>query len=534
MNFWPVLGRELRVNARSNRLYWGRFTAALLAIGLVAWIWMTMGSYGNSAQRAQQIFGALSTLAFIYCLALGGFVTADSISEEKRDGTLGLLFLTNLRSHDVVLGKTAAASLRAFYTVIAIFPVLTIPILLGGLSGGMIARMTLVLANTLFFTLCVGLFVSAISRHDRKAQAGALCTIIAFVAVIPAVLALLKFELKWKINDSWFGISPAGSFSTAFDLTYAKDPKLFWTMVLIPHAMGWFFFGGAAFIVRRIWQDRPSGAALGRWASFKNWLRGSAARRRNYRAKLLGINPYYWLAARDRRKPAYVGMFLAVCAACWVLLYAHNPRDMLDQEAFLLCAIFLHTILKFWVAAEAGRQLYDDRRNSGLELTLSTPLQVREILEGQFLALLRQFGWAFGLVIAFDIVGMIMGARARQFGAETEWVLAWVAHIFVLLADAGAIAVAGMWLSLTCRRSSRAVAQTLGYVLFVPWLVLFAMFTYMAMVRFSNLDSLKMFIGAYFVVSLVTDMVLFVWASGNLTSRFREVAVQRFERSAGS
>jgi hypothetical protein len=304
-------------------------------------------------------------------------------------------------------------------------------------------------------------------------------------------------------------------------------------MLLIPHVLGWVCFGAAAIIVRHIWQDRPSGLALGRWGALKNWLRGSAEKRQKYRAKLLGLNPYYWLAARDRRKPLYVWIFLAIFAAVWTLLYLYNPRDMLDQEAFFLCAIFLHTILKFWVATEAGRQLYDDRRNSGLELTLSTPLQVREILEGQVLALLRQFGWAVGLVLLFDILGMMMGARLRQFGAETEWVLSWVAMMIVLVIDAGAIVITGMWLSLTSRRSSRAVAQTIGYVLFVPWLVLFGLFTYMSLVRFSNLDSLKIFIGAYFVVSLVTDMVLFVWASGNLTSRFREVAVQRFERSGG-
>lgn len=531
MRFLPVFGRELRVTARSNRLYWARFTAALLAIGLVAWIWLTMGSVGSSAQRAQQIFGALSTLAMIYCLILGGFVTADSISEEKREGTLGLLFLTNLRSHDVVLGKTAAASLRAFFTVIAIFPVLTIPILLGGISGAMVARMTLVLANTLFFTLCIGLLVSACSTHDRKAQAGAFITILIFTLALPGLLALLRFEFKWRFVDGWFGISPGAAFLNSFDQPYAKNPALFWTMVLIPHAVGWFAFGAATVVVRWIWQDRPSGMALGRWARFKGWLRGSAEKRASYRRRLLSINPYYWLAARDRRKPVYVAFFLAVSAALWVLLWYHNRRDMLEQEAFFISALILHTALKFWVATESGRQLFDDRRNSGLELTLSTPLPVREILEGQVLALLRQFGWAFGIVILFDLTGMILGAKMRLYGAEAEWVLSWVALMIVLLVDAGAIAVVGMWLALTYRRSSRAVAQTIGYVLFVPWLVLFGLFTYMTLVRFSNLDSLKFFIGSYFVISLVTDMVLFVWASGNLTNRFREVAVQRFERA---
>ncbi|HQU46125.1 MAG TPA: hypothetical protein PK867_25150, partial [Pirellulales bacterium] len=42
-------------------------------------------------------------------------LTADCISSERREGTLGLLFLTDLRGHDVVLGKLVVAGLGAFY-----------------------------------------------------------------------------------------------------------------------------------------------------------------------------------------------------------------------------------------------------------------------------------------------------------------------------------------------------------------------------------------------------------------------------------
>jgi ABC-type transport system involved in cytochrome c biogenesis permease component len=533
MNFLPVLGRELRVTSRASRLYWGRFTAALLAVGLVAWFWMTMGPGANSAQRAELIFGSLATFAFIYCLLLGGYVTADCISEEKREGTLGLLFLTNLKSHDVVVGKTAAGSLRAIYTLIAIFPVLTIPILLGGLSGGMIFRMTLVLVNTLFFTLCLGLFISACSQHDRKAQVGAFVTMLVFTLGLPGLISVLKYEFRWTIHEGWFGLSPGAAFFNAFDKPYARSSQLFWIALAIPHFLAWCAFGGATIVVRRAWQDNPAGTGgAGRWTRLKNWARGSAAARSRYRRRLLNISPYYWLAARDRLKPYYVAIFLGGCAFFWFLLWSYNRRDMLEQVAFFITAVLLHTSMKLWISTEAGRQLYDDRRNSGLELTLSTPLTVREIIEGQFLALLRQFGWAVGLVILFDIVGMVMGARMRLYGAESEWILGWAAIMIVLLVDAGTIAAVGMWLGLTCRRSSRAVAQTLGCVLFLPWLILFGIVTINAISGFQGGgDSSKAFIGSYLVVSLLTDLGLFLWAYGNLTSRFREVAVQRFDRA---
>ena len=86
-----------------------------------------------------------------------------------------------------------------------------------------------------------------------------------------------------------------------------------------------------------------------------------------------------------------------------------------------------------------------------------------------------------------------------------------------------------MWLGLIARRSSRAIVQTLFYVICLPWLILFVMLTYMMLVRFSGLESMAFFVGAYFVVSLAVDFVLFLKASGNLTTRFREVATQRYD-----
>src|SRR4051812_47559482 len=129
MTFLPVVERELRVTARSRKLYLGRAAAAFISLLLVVWFLMMFAQGSNSAETALKIFWGLSSFSFLYCLVGGLFLTADSISEEKREGTLGLLFLTNLKGYDVAFGKLAATSLRAVYSVIAIFPILTIPLL---------------------------------------------------------------------------------------------------------------------------------------------------------------------------------------------------------------------------------------------------------------------------------------------------------------------------------------------------------------------------------------------------------------------
>src|SRR5262245_45750879 len=134
MTFLPIVERELRVAARRRGTYWTRFGAALLALVLA-------GSFYPVAMTTRQLFGnmagtvlfaILKWLCFAFTAVAGIFLTSDSLSEEKREGTLGLLFLTDLRGYDVVLGKLLATSLRAVYGLLAIFPVMGVTLMLGG------------------------------------------------------------------------------------------------------------------------------------------------------------------------------------------------------------------------------------------------------------------------------------------------------------------------------------------------------------------------------------------------------------------
>jgi len=99
MTFLPIVERELRVAARRHGTYSMRLFMALTAIGLGIFL------YGANvrtppATLGRMIFQGFSVLALIYCLASGRRLTADCLSAEKREGTLGLLFLTDLRRHD--------------------------------------------------------------------------------------------------------------------------------------------------------------------------------------------------------------------------------------------------------------------------------------------------------------------------------------------------------------------------------------------------------------------------------------------------
>ena len=126
MTFLPIVERELRVASRRHGTYSTRLIVALGAI--VIGIFLYLASIRvPKATMAHNLFEGLSGFALLYCLGAGRKFTADCLSEEKREGTLGLLFLTSLRGYDVVLGKLAATSLNGSFALLAIFPASRLP-----------------------------------------------------------------------------------------------------------------------------------------------------------------------------------------------------------------------------------------------------------------------------------------------------------------------------------------------------------------------------------------------------------------------
>ena len=128
----PIVQRELLVASRGLASWLWRWIVAIVAVAFGG-LWLLFASIGQSAGPGLQgdvFFAILSWACFGYCLLSGLWTTTDSLTREKTEGTLGLLFLTDLRGYDVVLGKMFTGSLRSFYGVLAVLPVLALPLLL--------------------------------------------------------------------------------------------------------------------------------------------------------------------------------------------------------------------------------------------------------------------------------------------------------------------------------------------------------------------------------------------------------------------
>jgi ABC-type transport system involved in multi-copper enzyme maturation permease subunit len=542
MTFLPIVRRELGVASRRRSTYWVRTLAALAVLAIGTWVFLMDQSSKAPKDLSVELFCVLTGSAVLYSLTGGVRLTSDCLSEEKREGTLGLLFLTDLKGYDVVLGKLAATSVNALYSLLAMVPMLAIPLLMGGITPGEWGRMALVAANTLFLSLALGIGISAVSRSALKAMVATLVLLLLLTVLMPAGGAILEAMGKTRTVKPGFLYPSVGfGYYLAFAGTYATPNAAaeFWYSMLTVHGLGWLFLVLASIAAPRTWQDRPPGSKIVLWRElWQQWSLGNLAQRIAFRRRLLSKNAFFWLAARVRLKPAFVWAFLGVICCGWLWGLVKFHREWLSTFTCMTTAIFLNLVLRAWVAVEASRQMAAERKAGTLELLLSTPLTVREILRGQLQALQRQFLGPVVAVLAAESVFMGVTLSEAQGPDDRAQALAiWIAIMLMLVADLGALYWVGMWQGLRARNPGRAATGSLWRILVVPWLViaLIALFQLLRDLIGAHVPDpgWQFMLGVWFMVGLATDLIFGLVSRYKLVTEFRLTAQQRFTSPIG-
>jgi hypothetical protein len=200
--------------------------------------------------------------------------------------------------------------------------------------------------------------------------------------------------------------------------------------------------------------------------------------------------------------------------------------DLLDIGRFLLLSMFLHGVLRCWIAFAATKRLAEDRRTAAFELLLPTTLSVPEILNGQWLAIARQFKGGITAVLALDV--LLCWAAVRESPVNHESMLLYGARGLMLVADAFTLVWYGMWRALTTRSAGEAVAVVLFRVLAAPWLGLIAL---LSLYQWLGPEAWRdweyaygLGLGTWLALGLATDVFLCLVAHRNLRTRFRWAA----------
>lgn len=533
----PIVARELRIAARRPSTYWGRTAAGAAGIAVSFWIALVeSGTGGISASHGAWLFWTLSGLVLAYAAMTGLRHSSDSIHREKQEGTLGLLFLTDLRGYDVVLGKLAAGSFSAVYRVVATLPLIAVSLLMGGVSAAEFWRMVVIILNTLFITLGIGILMSAWARTARRAIVATFVILVAIWIGAPVLWWILAVWFEWKGVDWVAGLTPIASLGTAADMSYQMSypvppqvqswvpgilrtsrvtgATIFWFNQAWTHLAGWGGLIAASAILPRLWQDAPRGLPT---------RVDSAAARQARRAPHLEPDPTFWIGRREEHRPVRLWLTLAAGGLLFIACAVRFGRSFWDAATLILASIVVHWVLKLWIASEAPRRFLEDRRTGALELILTTPIEPPSILRGQF----RYLCWHFGGPIAFVLFLDALVLFASRFWSDSDApgiVTWWVSRMIFLPLDAAALAWDGMW-NATTSRGGRAAGTTFARIIVLPWLFLLLISTVGLLGRYDwNEASTTLLLAAWVGSGVLGDVYWILRSRKALTTQFRQLA----------
>ena len=456
------------------------------------------------------------------------------------------MFLTDLKGYDVILGKLAASSINSIYGVVSILPLLALPLLLGGVPAANFWRMTLVLINTMFLSLAVGMLVSTLSRHERKAMM-ATCLVIFTLIISPYVILFMMALADWNFQSPesilpFIVLSPLYGFLSAMDLSKSAfvpagifTDEGFWLSLLIVHLFAWLFLLGASSFYPAPGRKRRS--RLVRWRDrIQQLAYGDPAERKAFRTRLLETNPFLWLAGRDRMKPHYAWGFLTAMIVVWLWGYVRHGNIMLDIRLLMVTLFLWHTVFKIWIISEASNRLVEEQQIGALESILSTPLDVPQILRGQLLALRRQFAKPVIALLFLDLG--LLWLQSRELTDDSRYTRQDLIFVFrsgmiMLVADLCALSWVAMWQALCHRNTNRAIINTAIQVLALPWLawmVFLALFPLIADAFGPGIEmNFSTQVVCWLIIGLMTDLFCWQSASRRLSADFRRLATFQFQ-----
>lgn len=486
MRFLPVAHRELLAAGRRKSTWIWRCLYFAVTLFICVWAYFD-SSYGSMARQGEEVFAVMVGFMAFYAAISGVHATSDAFGWEKREGTLGLLFLTDLSGWDVVAGKGVAKALNSFYGLLAMLPLLSVPLLLGGVTGGQVMRTAVLLVAMMLESLAIGLWVSSRSVNERKAIMATLGLVL-LLFLGPLFSAVLADEAYgWDEKNVWVLGVPSPLFGlVAAQMVGVRGPS--WPELTWLGSAGFslvisaFCLVSASRYLPHSWSPELLAHHLARQATGRSWLSTVTAPLRwpgrllqwfariragwdeqgkRYFSKrqrpLLDVHPYVWLTNRvaDKRLLAVVAT-ISIAAMGGVAWLAHG-RLLGGAMVFYSFFLVLAWLLRIWMLAEPIMRLVEDRKSGALELVMVTPQQGPDILAGIRQSMRRQFGWPVGLMLAAALMIWMLDLASFDVGQGSEWRAMLLMSAAALLVDFVALQWIGPWLGITSRSVTTAL-----------------------------------------------------------------------------
>ncbi len=166
LNLLTLLSHSLRQESRSTTSHRFRIGSLLVAT------WMLLSAHYYSwfvGGVGREFLRSLTYLDLLLILVAGSNYFGSVITEEKEQGTLGLLKLAGFSNAGLIFGKSTARIVIALLIFLIQLPLAFLAIVLGGTTVTQIMAAYLALAAYLIFLGNVGLFLSIVSRRNSSA-----------------------------------------------------------------------------------------------------------------------------------------------------------------------------------------------------------------------------------------------------------------------------------------------------------------------------------------------------------------------------
>lgn len=463
----PIVERELRVCARQGMTFWTRGLFGVVAILFCLQQLSYADVFRGTFSAGEIAFRGLAVMAAVVC-AFGFLATADAISLERREKTLGLLLLTGIKTGDVLLAKLLSAGLIQLTALLAFVPVLMLPVLAGGVMGREAMLTAAALGHILFCSLVFGLWAS--SCRDEW-----------FAAVRLALFCLLVWcffpLILGRVGGGAGMISRLSPLSALFG-AMQNLPGQVALSIGLGQVIGWGLLLRTRSLLRRGVTEESVPAEKvetpGELAE-RGSLLVSAPAQRVRTPSFHRNDPLAWLMRRQRGVLAtiWVATLLAIFSqysSIWFHLFG-GPGAM--AWAVLWPAMYaVSAVTGALLVWAASRFFFEARRSGEMEMLLTTPVGAGQIVVAHWAYLKRLLRWPVGLMVVLALPQQFLGGWTSL----TEWGwwfplgLAVVSSGYIILSAIG-LCWAGMYFGTQFRSQWVVIIAALALMKLVPFLV---------------------------------------------------------------
>jgi ABC-type transport system involved in multi-copper enzyme maturation permease subunit len=508
--FGPVLFYDLVRSARRSRTFLVRTGYLAILLLVLCWMylaWVPRGRVGEpipSSQIAEfslRFFATFMAAQLLLVVVLTPAYTAGAIAEEKERKTLEFILATDLRNREIVLGKVVSRVAHLSLFILAGLPVLSFMQFVGGVPPLPLLLGFAGTGATMVSLACLSILASVLCRRTRDALMFVYLVILAYLAVSYLAWFLTR-QYPWAMSFPSAGdwVSPL----TLDDVLFAVQagnpllamarlsPRGNLNLAAMPAALGSYslFHGllavgclfAAVGLLRRASLKEPRTPRL---AALKKrtrpavserpmlwkeiWLERLVRRRRLVGAALLVL----FLLSFFPVVPIVVRYFddrNAVWRAQSIWGVYWDPWDRLGESINVWLRIvgtMVAVLGHIGVGVRAATSIRGEHDRDTMTPLLTSPLTSEEILFAKWLGSVLSVRWLALWLAAIWCVGLGLNGLSP---------VAVPLLLSAYLVYAAAVASLGLWFSVVCRTTLRAILATVltGLLLCVghwlPWM----------------------------------------------------------------